>query len=386
MKGTAPRGRNSREDARLKTWLAMDEKQRAENLMIVDLLRNDLGRIAKIGSVEVTDLFTVETYRTVHQMTSGITAELRGDIGPQGHAACAVPVRLGHRRAEGPRHGDHPRARGRAPRRLYRRHRPYRAERRCPVQRRHPHHRARRRGGEMGIGSGIVANSKVGAEFEECLLKAQFLTKRRRALPADRDHALGAGQRLLSARAPSRAAAILGRAFRLSLRPRRRACGARSRKPREPEGDVYHGAAAARRGRRAHRDLDRDRAPGQGHGVEIRRLRTSASTRRTRSFSTRRRGGSSTTASWNGKRRYTGCDEVIFLNKRGELTEGTRTTLFHRAGRTAVHAGARLRPAAGHLARGTDRSAARRRERGGADACRISHLPTASISAIRCGG
>ena len=44
-------------------------------------MRNDLGRIAKIGTVEVTDLFTVETYRTVHQMTSGITAELRADMG-----------------------------------------------------------------------------------------------------------------------------------------------------------------------------------------------------------------------------------------------------------------------------------------------------------------
>ena len=72
--GHSAAGTHAARGFRLKTWLTVDEKQRAENLMIVDLLRNDLGRIAKIGSVEVTDLFTVETYRTVHQMTSGIIA------------------------------------------------------------------------------------------------------------------------------------------------------------------------------------------------------------------------------------------------------------------------------------------------------------------------
>ena len=68
------------EDEAGRADLAADEKNRAENLMIVDLLRNDLGRIAEIGSVEVTDLFTVETYRTLHTMTSGITARLKPGI------------------------------------------------------------------------------------------------------------------------------------------------------------------------------------------------------------------------------------------------------------------------------------------------------------------
>ena len=49
--------------------------------MIVDLMRNDIGRIAEIGSVEVTDLFTVETYKTLHQMTSGVRATLKKGVG-----------------------------------------------------------------------------------------------------------------------------------------------------------------------------------------------------------------------------------------------------------------------------------------------------------------
>jgi para-aminobenzoate synthetase/4-amino-4-deoxychorismate lyase len=82
MKGTMPRGRTLAEDEAGRLALANDEKNRAENLMIVDLLRNDLGRIARIGSVKVTDLFTVETYRTLHTMTSGIEATLKPGFGP----------------------------------------------------------------------------------------------------------------------------------------------------------------------------------------------------------------------------------------------------------------------------------------------------------------
>ena len=77
MKGTVARGETQAEDDRLKYFLSSDEKNRAENLMIVDLLRNDISRIAEIGSVHVPELFTIETYETVHQMTSLVRAELQ---------------------------------------------------------------------------------------------------------------------------------------------------------------------------------------------------------------------------------------------------------------------------------------------------------------------
>ena len=77
MKGTSPRGRFGGEDARLAARLAASVKNRAENLMIVDLLRNDLGRVAETGTVRVEELFKVERYPTVFQMTSTVACELR---------------------------------------------------------------------------------------------------------------------------------------------------------------------------------------------------------------------------------------------------------------------------------------------------------------------
>ena len=79
MKGTAERGRFTLEDLERRQALIDSDKERAENLMIVDMMRNDLGRIARAGSVEVQSLFDVETYPTVHQMTSTVTA--RTDAG-----------------------------------------------------------------------------------------------------------------------------------------------------------------------------------------------------------------------------------------------------------------------------------------------------------------
>lgn len=76
MKGTVQRGKDEQEDKANIEFLKNDIKNRAENVMIVDLLRNDLGKIAKTGTVKVEKLFDIETHKTVHQMTSEISAEL----------------------------------------------------------------------------------------------------------------------------------------------------------------------------------------------------------------------------------------------------------------------------------------------------------------------
>lgn len=79
MKGTVKRGETKEEDDKNILFLKNDVKNRAENVMIVDLLRNDLGKIAKTGTVKVDKLFEIETHQTLHQMTSEITAELEED-------------------------------------------------------------------------------------------------------------------------------------------------------------------------------------------------------------------------------------------------------------------------------------------------------------------
>jgi para-aminobenzoate synthetase component 1 len=79
IKGTSKRGRSTDEDELLKKELISSEKEQAENLMIVDLVRNDLSRIAKKGTVKVPELFEIQSFGTVHQMVSTVTAEAKDD-------------------------------------------------------------------------------------------------------------------------------------------------------------------------------------------------------------------------------------------------------------------------------------------------------------------
>jgi para-aminobenzoate synthetase/4-amino-4-deoxychorismate lyase len=177
MKGTSPRGATDDLDRQARTVLATDAKQRAENLMIVDLMRNDLGRISDIGSVRVTDLFTVETFKTLHQMTSGVEARvvegttlahLMEAIFPPGSITGAPKIRAMELVAEledSPR-GVYCGAIGRI---SPDGHALFNVAIRTPVFFEDGR-------GEMGIGSGVVADSGDSGEYAECLLKMKFLT------------------------------------------------------------------------------------------------------------------------------------------------------------------------------------------------------------------
>jgi para-aminobenzoate synthetase component 1 len=91
MKGTQPRGVTLAEDEALRAFLARDPKNRAENLMIVDLLRNDLSRVSEVGSVNVPDLFRVESFATLHQMTSLVQGQLVPGTGIDGILRALFP-------------------------------------------------------------------------------------------------------------------------------------------------------------------------------------------------------------------------------------------------------------------------------------------------------
>lgn len=177
MKGTAAPGKDTAEDAAIAERMRQDPKTRAENVMIVDLLRNDIGRLAKPGSVRVPELFAVERFDSVLQMTSTIVAEVEPELGlgqlmrslfPSGSVTGAPKLRTMQLI-----HELEPSARG-----IF-----------CgSIGFVSPENDAcfnvairslfvdRHGQGRLSVGSGVVVDSDCQSEFDECLLKARFLS------------------------------------------------------------------------------------------------------------------------------------------------------------------------------------------------------------------
>ncbi len=179
MKGTWPRDVNTAGDRKAARRLQSDEKNRSEHLMIVDLLRNDLGRLCEYGSVQANELFCVERYNTLLQMTSSISGKLRAALTPSqvfrtlfpsGSITGAPKRRTMEIIRELERH----------PRGVYTGAIGYFGPGReaCfNVAIRTLSMEGRQL--TLGVGGGITADSVIQQEYEECRLKGTFLTRRR---------------------------------------------------------------------------------------------------------------------------------------------------------------------------------------------------------------
>ena len=177
MKGTAKRGINKKEDSEIVNFLKNDPKTRSENVMIVDLIRNDFGRVCKTGSVHVKNLFEVQTFKTLHQVISTVKGKLKKKLSfsdllhalyPCGSITGAPKIRtmeiINELEAE--------------PRGIYTGAIGYLMPDddfyfNVPIRTIAIDENSHC---EMGIGSGIIYESNAEAEYDECLLKGEFLT------------------------------------------------------------------------------------------------------------------------------------------------------------------------------------------------------------------
>ena len=325
MKGTAPRGADELADARARAALAASPKDRAENLMIVDLVRNDVGRLALIGSVAVNDLFAVETYPTLHTMVSTVTAQLRPTTGvehivralfPCGSVTGAPKIRAMEiiRELEQSPRGlycgaiGHFAPDGSAAFNV--------AIRTVTIQDGQ---------GTLGIGGAVVQDSTSEGEYAECLLKARYFDSLREPIGLVETLRHDSG----FVRLERHLARMENSARFLSL-PFNRA-GA--------QDALNKAVAQAREPLRVRLALDE-----QGQFVCTTSPLGAASARWTYAVSPRPVQSGDVLlrhkTTWRGfydaehKRMAaaTGCDDTVFLNERGEVTEGSRSNLFIRRG------------------------------------------------------
>lgn len=328
MKGTMPRGLDAAEDAQAAIRLQNDEKNRCEHVMIVDLLRNDLGRLCEMGSVRVDDLFSVEQYRTLLQMTSTISGQLRPGLSfydifkgifPSGSITGAPKIRtmqIIHELET-------------APRGIYTGSIGYMAPDgsatfNVAIRTLDLHHGH----AQMGVGGGIVADSNPQDEYRECLLKARFLTRPHRDFQLIETMLWNGEFRLLSMHLDrmESSAAYFGFAFdRAAIESHLMAESSRF-----ASGELY----------RVRLLLDESGNPTVTHAAhiptsesEIGHIRLSPE--RTSSTDVFLRHKTTERERYNeqyAKCRAEGFDEVIFLNERGELTEGAISNIFIRKG------------------------------------------------------
>jgi para-aminobenzoate synthetase/4-amino-4-deoxychorismate lyase len=318
MKGTLARGGD---EAGERARLADSAKDRAENLMIVDLIRNDLGRIAEVGSVEVSDLFRVETYPTLHAMVSTVRAQKRADadivdilraLFPCGSVTGAPKIRAMEilRELETSPRGAYCGAVGHfAP---------------APDN----HFSARFNvairtltiaggQGELGIGGGVVQDSEMASEYAECMVKARFFEAGRRPLVLIETlrHQNGFVRLKQHLARMAASAEALGLSFdednardALDAAIQGRAGASRVRLTLDEAG--LHLAAA------------HDLPPNPPHWT----YRISPEPTQSGDLLLRHK------TSWRElyDRDHPGCDEMLFCNERGELTEGARSNIFIR--------------------------------------------------------
>jgi para-aminobenzoate synthetase/4-amino-4-deoxychorismate lyase len=325
MKGTAARGRDEVEDDTLREALRTSAKNRAENLMIVDLMRNDLGRVAETGSVAAERLFDVDTYATVHQMTSTVSAKLRRDCGPQqivralfppGSVSGAPKIRAMEilHELETTQRGVYCGAIGR-----------FDPDGTAAFNVAIRTITIRDGCGELGCGGAVVADSDAAGEYAECLLKTRYFTAGRKAL------------RLIETLRCER-----GDPIRLDLHLSRMEISARRFGFLFDRRRVHD---AALRG--ASRDVARERMRivlDEAGTFEVTTQplddtqqgpwRFAISPLRLDSTDELLRHKTDWREFHDGEQSRLhdlyGCDEVLFLNERGELCEGSRSNLFLR--------------------------------------------------------
>ncbi len=325
MKGTAPRGCDAETDALAVRSLAASEKNRAENLMIVDLLRNDLSRIAEPGSVSVSELFAVETYPTLHTMVSTVAAQLRQRpriesilqaLFPCGSITGAPKIRAMEiiRELETDPRGVYCGAIG---------HIAPDGTAVFNVAIRTVFIEDGR--GTLGLGGAVVHDSIAKDEYAECLLKAQFFERIRRPIALIETLRWdGEFVRLdLHLERMMRSATWLGlpfnRATALKL--------------------LHSTVGASARPLRVRLLLNEDgqfECTADPLDLQPQCWTFAVSSRRVDSRDLLLRHKTTWREFFDDERkrlsRNSGVDEVLFLNERGELTEGSRTNIFVRRG------------------------------------------------------